>query len=177
MSNTPQIQGLTDLLARLQAAPQNITSAVSAELADGAKSIAGEAKQRAPADQGILRNLISVNKVDVLNFEVVSGASYSAYIEFGTGEHVDIPAGLEEYAAQFQGNFTAGAYSEGGELTFKEAIFAWCKRKGIDKGRWYAIYVSIGLHGSPAHPFFFPAAQRQTPIIVSQVEKAVGGAI
>lgn len=177
MSNVPQIQGMTELLAKLKKIPADITAAVSAELQDGANSIAAEAKQRAPADQGLLRNLISVNKVDAITFEVISGASYSPFVEFGTLEKVSIPAGLEEYAAEFKGNFASGTYSEGGELTFKEAIFAWCERKGIDPKLWYAIYVSIAIHGSEPQPFFFPAAQRQTPIIIDRVEKAVGGAL
>lgn len=177
MSSVPQIQGMTELLGRLRKAPQKITALVSAELQDGAQSIASEAKQRAPGDQGFLRNLINSVKVDPMNWEVVSPAEYSPFLEFGTGEHVSIPPGLEEYAAQFKGDFSSGTYSIGGALTFKEAIFAWCARHGIEKELWYAIYVSIAIHGIHAQPFFFPAAQRLTPIIIDRVNKALAKAI
>lgn len=164
---------MAELRQRLSQADANITAVVATELQDGAQSIAAEAKQRAPGDQGILRNLIGAVKVDPLNWEVVSAAEYSPYLEFGTGQYVSIPAGLEEYAAQFKGNFSSGTYSEGGGLTFKEAIFAWCERHGIDKELWYAIYISVAVHGIHPQPFFFPAAQRLTPIIIDGVTKAL----
>lgn len=162
---------MDELLARLRAAPQKITAVVSAELQDGAQAIEAEAKQRAPGDQGFLRNMITSIKLDPLNWEVVSGAAYSPYVEFGTGAKVDIPAGLEEYAATFKG---AGAPSN---LSAKEAIFAWCERKGIDKSAWYAIYISVMANGIYPHPFFFPAANRITPIIIDRVNKALDKAI
>lgn len=172
MSNVPQIQGMAELLARLQQAPQSITAVVSAELQDGAQSIAAEAKTRAPADQGILRNEIGVSKLGPLSYEVYSNADYSAFVEFGTLEKAEIPAGLEEYAAQFKGGGNSG-----GSLSFKEAIFAWCERQGIDQKLWYAIYVSIAIHGTHAQPFFFPAVNRQTPIIINRVNEALKDAI
>lgn len=177
MSDNLQIQGMAELLARLRQAPQAITSAVSAELQDGAQSIAAEAKTRAPADQGFLRNEIGTEKVDNLNFKVFSGSEYSPFVEFGTGEKVNIPAGLEDYAAQFKGDFASGTLSAATGLTFKEAIFAWCERKGIDKKLWYAIYISIGIHGIEPQPFFFPAVTRLTPIIIDRVNKALEDAI
>lgn len=171
MSKNISITGLGELRARLAKAPQNITKVVSAELQDGANGIAAEAKQRAPGDQGILRNLISAAKIDPLNWKVVSGADYSPYLEFGTGAKVSIPAGLEEYAAQFKGG------GQSSVLSAKEAIFAWCERHGIDKEAWYAIYISIMANGIKPQPFFFPAVNRQTPIIIDRVKKAIGDAI
>lgn len=171
MSKNLTITGLGELRARLANAGKNITSMVSAELQDGANGISAEAKQRAPGDQGILRNLITAAKIDPLNWQVVSGAEYSPYVEFGTGAKVSIPPGLEEYAAQFKGS--------GGStgLSAKEAIFAWCERHGIDKEAWYAIYISIMVNGIKPQPFFFPAVNRQTPIIIDRVNKAIGDAI
>lgn len=177
MSNVPQIQGMAELLDRLRKAPQNITTLVQAELNDGAEAIAAEAKQRAPGDQGYLRNQINSIKKEALTFEVISHAEYSPFLEFGTGEHISIPPGLEEYAAQFKGNFASGLYSEISGLTAKEAIFEWCRRKGIEEQLWYAIYVSVMVHGIRPQPFFFPAAQRLTPIIIDRVNKALAKAI
>lgn len=177
MNSAPIIQGMAELLARLKSAPQAISSKVDAELSDGAQSIAAEAKQRAPADQGILRNEIGAGKVGPLNYEVFSGADYSPFVEFGTLEKADIPPGLEDYAAQFKGDFANGTYSSGSGLSFKEMIFAWCERKGIEKALWYPIFVSIAIHGTQAQPFFFPAVNRITPIIIDRVNRALDTAI
>lgn len=171
--SVPTIQGMIELRRRLQAVKVTLPATISAELQDGANAIAAEAKQRAPGDQGILRNLISAAKIDPLQFEVVSGAEYSPFLEFGTGAKVSIPPGLEEYAAQFKGDFASGTYSEGSGLTAKEAIFAWCERQGIEKELWYAIYVSVMTNGINPHPFFFPAVNRITPIIIDRVNKAL----
>lgn len=172
MSNVPQIQGMAELLARLQQAPQSITSEVSGALAEGTYNIANDAKLAAPADQGFLRNQIGADKQGPLAYEVYSNAEYSAFVEFGTLEKADIPPGLEEYAAQFK----ASGGSDGG-LTLKEAIFAWCQRQGIDQKLWYAIYVSIAVNGVEPQPFFFPAVNRQTPIIINRVNEALKDAL
>jgi len=172
-----QIAGMDNLLQRLRGLPAKVTASVAAEIQDGAQSIAAEAKQRAPGDQGFLRNQIAAFKVDPTTWQVVSGADYSPYVEFGTLEKVQIPPGLEEFAAQFKGNFARGTYSEGGNLTAKEAIFAWCERQGIDKQLWYPIYVSIMVHGVSPRPFFFPAAFRLEPIIVDKIKKALEEAV
>lgn len=172
-----QIAGMDGLLQRLRAMPANVTAAIAAEIQDGAQSIAAEAKQRAPGDQGILRNEIAAVRIDATTWQVVSGADYSPFLEFGTGEKVQIPAGLEEYAAQFKGDFSSGTYGPGSNLTAKEAIFNWCERKGIDQKLWYAIYVSIMIHGTEPQPFFFPAALRQESIIIDRVKKVLQDSI
>ena len=171
MSNPVQIQGMDALLNRLNNIPGKVTSAVKAELADGAQAIAGEAKQRAPGDQGFLQLEIGTADIDALHYQVFSGAEYSPFVEFGTLGKVDIPAGLEDYAAQFKNSVEAGS------LSFKEAIFAWCQRKGIDQKLWWPIFISIAVNGIEPHPFFFPAVARQTPIIIDRVTKAVEDAV
>lgn len=165
------IIGMDALKNRLKTAPETIRKAVGIELSDGAQAIAAEAKQRAPGDQGILRQEITAQKIDDLTYEVISGAEYSPYVEFGTLSKVQIPPELEEYAAQFKGS--AGASS----LSLKEAIFNWCARKGIDKEAWYPIYISIMTNGVKPQPFFFPAVNRITPIIINRVEKVLGDAL
>jgi len=171
MSDNPDIVGLTELQRKIYRLQDRLVRDVERELADGAQSIAAEAKQRAPGDQGTLRQQISSRKVDATLYEVTSNAEYSPYVEFGTMEKVQIPPGLEEYAAQFKGNFASGLYTEGGGLPAKEAIYAWCKRKGIDQELWYPIYVSIMIHGVTPQPFFFPAYERIKPIIINRVQK------
>lgn len=177
------IEGFEELKKKLSDAPDKLQKYLNAEIQDGAQAIANEAKQRAPSDQGILRNLIGAHKINVqapdVAWEVSSLADYSAFLEFGTRENVQIPEGMEEFASQFKGDFAAGTLSEAvvSLLTAKEAIFAWCKRKGIDEKLWYPIYVSIMVHGIKPRPYFFPAAAHQKPIIMARLEKAVSDSI
>jgi hypothetical protein len=83
---------------------------------------------------------------------------------------VSVPADQQEYAAQFKGSGLSS-------LSAKEAVFAWCKRKGIPKKAWYAVYLKVMRVGTSPHPFFFPAANRIKPIIIDRVEKAIKTAI
>jgi|GEM_PF-900892 len=177
MADNPAIVGIDELRQRLYRAQDKLVRDVDRELRDGSQAIVAEAKQRAPGDQGTLRQQIDYHQVEALRYEITSNAEYSPYIEFGTMEKVRIPDGLEEYAAQFKGNFASGLYSEANGLTAKEAIFAWCQRKGIDEKLWYPIYVSIMVHGITPQPFFFPAFNRISPIINDRVQKVVATAL
>jgi hypothetical protein len=147
----------------------NNLSEVGQELRLGAEEIAAAAKIAAPGDVGTLRQLISVKKIDNFTFEVISGAEYSAFMEFGTLREVQVPAELQEYAAQFVG----GNGIVGSGLSAKEAIFEWCRRKGIDKDAWYPIYMKIMRVGVHPHPFFFPAFNHYRPIIADRIKKLV----
>lgn len=49
-----------------------------------------------------LKQNIGVVTKSINNYEVVAKMPYAAYIEFGTGGAVKIPAGLEDYAIQFK---------------------------------------------------------------------------
>lgn len=167
---TLKIKGLTELQGRLDKASQKLIRSVDADLKDGAQAIAQEAKQRAPGDQGILRQEIGSVQKAQLRYSVYSGALYSAYVEFGTRTQVSVPPELIEYASQFRNTI-------GGSLGAKEAIFAWCKRKGIDPKAWYSIFISIMVKGTKPYPFFFPAFKRQQPIIIQNVKNSLAEVI
>ena len=49
-----------------------------------------------------LKQSIGVNAIAINNYEVYAKMPYAAYIEFGTGGAVKIPAGVEDYAIQFK---------------------------------------------------------------------------
>ncbi len=68
-----------------------------------ASEIEADAKRLAPVDKGFLRNQIFTREVDKLNYEIVAGAPYSAYMEFGTGGLVSVPDELKEIAIQYKG--------------------------------------------------------------------------
>jgi hypothetical protein len=147
-----EIQGLKELTRKLDQLPTKLRQQIGAEIGFAAEEIKGLAQEAAPADVGFLRNEISVDKIDELHYEVISGAEYSPFVEFGTRHKVQIPPGLEEFASDFSlGKHIKTPTS----LSAKEAVFAWCERKGIDKKLWYVIYVSLMVNGVTPHPFFF----------------------
>jgi HK97 gp10 family phage protein len=80
---------------------------LSDEIGKTALEISRLAKQNAPVDTGTLKQSIRAEKKGK-TAEVVAGAKYAPYVEFGTGSQVDLSDMLElgipeSYAAQFKG--------------------------------------------------------------------------
>jgi HK97 gp10 family phage protein len=82
---------------------EDTTIAVASEIEADAKRLAPVNKQK-NANPGNLRQMIFTQKVDKLNYEIVAGAPYSAYMEFGTGGLVNVPEEMKDIAIQFKGN-------------------------------------------------------------------------
>lgn len=101
---TYSLEGMDKVLKGLKSLPVELKKKAEMEIKASAEVIARNAKRDAIVDNGFLKNGISSFKVGEMTFEVVSNAHYSAYVEFGTGGLVDIPNGLESYAAQFKGD-------------------------------------------------------------------------
>jgi len=118
-----------------------------------ADSIVADAKQRAPVNFGQLRSSIAKTEATIqLNRSLIfSNAPYSAFVEFGTGTKVKIPAGFEKLASEFKGK-SAGNFDD-----FLDSIRDWCKKKGIDQKLAYIIAVSILRTGVKPQPYFIPA--------------------
>lgn len=98
-----QVEGLDKLIKKFGKIPEPVSKEVDAELASTANEFVNRAVAAVPVDTGFLRNGITFSKVSELNYEVVSGAKYSAYVEFGTIRFVNVPSDLVTYAAQFKG--------------------------------------------------------------------------
>jgi HK97 gp10 family phage protein len=80
---------------------------LSNELGKTALDISRMAKQTAPVDSGTLKQSIKAERKGK-TVEVIAGAHYAPYVEFGTGGSVDLNDMLElgiptSYAAQFKG--------------------------------------------------------------------------
>ena len=80
---------------------------LSNELGRTGLDIASKAKKAAPVDKGTLKQSIKSERKGK-SVEVISGANYSPYIEFGTGGMVKLDDMLElgipaSYAEQFKG--------------------------------------------------------------------------
>jgi hypothetical protein len=122
-----------------------------------AESIVTDAKERLTNNKtvnfGQLRLSIAKTEATIqLNRSLIfSNAPYSAYVEFGTGTKVKIPAGFESLAAKYRGK-------GGGSIdNLLDNIRDWCKKKGIDEKLAYPIAVSILRTGIKPQPYFIPA--------------------
>lgn len=177
-----RVEGLELIKKKLLGLPKLIAKEIDQEMGAAADDFANRADADAPIDQGALRQGITRKKLGTMNWAVVSSASYSAYIEFGTKSRVKVPSEYTEFAAQFKGK------GKGGGKGFYDSILAWVKRKGIagsynvktrrregskvdkqieDEQVAFAIYLSILRHGVHPHPFFL----KQVPIVKAEFDR------
>ena len=97
------VKGLKEVLKSLEKFGDEAKQMVADTTIAVAHEIEADAKRLAPVKDGFLRNQIFTQEVDVLNYEVVAGAYYSAYMEFGTGGLVEVPEEMKDIAIQFKG--------------------------------------------------------------------------
>lgn len=97
------IIGLDALQKRFAQMPNNLKTQASAAVTRGAQLWVRNAKRDAPVDLGVLRNSITHYSIGPLTQEIVSGAKYSAYLEWGTITRVSVPGELQFYAVMFKG--------------------------------------------------------------------------
>lgn len=119
--------GLDSYLKRLQTAKKTVQAEVSGEIGDAAFKFRDDAARTAVAnggDRGTLAKSISAQQNNLFNWTVAVGATYGAFVEFGTKGKARVPAGFEDVAAKFK-----GFKGNGGKLY--DAIYQWVKRKGI----------------------------------------------
>jgi len=122
--------------------------------------VEGDAKAMAPADEGNLRNSIT-SEPGKLSVSIFARIDYAAYLEFGTRKFAaayvnTLPPDWQTYAAEFRGG-------TGGSGDFFDVIMRWVRRKGIEPEAAYPIALSILRNGIRAHPFMFPAFQKNVP--------------
>ena len=104
MSFGVNLSGIKEIELALKKIDKQLTQDLSDEINSSALTIASSAKRLAPVDMGFLRNSIGIeSSVSGLTYEVEAKAKYAAYIEFGTGGLVDVPAGYEDLAILFKG--------------------------------------------------------------------------
>lgn len=107
MANKSYIKGLDKLVKDLRSLGKEGVQAIADVTEANARDIEVTAKQFAPKDTGKLSQSIKANEVDRLNWKVTANstgiAPYAAYMEFGTGGLVEVPAELSEMAIKFKG--------------------------------------------------------------------------
>lgn len=163
---TITLVGVEDLIKDLQKYDQRIQTEVAHEIEASARKITRDAKRNAPKLDGNLARLISYKTINKLTQELISGAEYSAFPEFGTKGNFRLSnPELEPIARQFKGVKLAK-----GKMGFRQAIYEWAKRKGIPKEAWWPIFISILRHGIRAQPYFFPAYYAEIPLLRRRLE-------
>ena len=151
-----KITGQKELLKKLAAFGEEAERKISLATFGTAGQIADDATQSAPANNGDLRQSINLNPntPGKLFYEVAVNVPYAAYVEFGTGAKVDVPAEMQEIANQYKGG-QGGKFSD-----MIEALKDWCRKKGIPEEAVYPIAVKILKYGLEPQPFLYPAYRK-----------------
>ena len=145
------IKGVSSVISELRKFGKDAEKRIDAETEAIAFQIESDAKRLAPKNFGKLAQSISHSKPKPLNRKVTVNELYGAYMEFGTGTKVSVPAEFADMAATFKGK-KQGTFKQG-----LEAIKVWCKAKGIPEEAAYPIFAKILGAGISPRPFLYPA--------------------
>ena len=145
------IKGLASTIAELRAYGEKAEKIINAETESIAFQIETDAKKLAPKNFGKLAQSISHLKVKPALYKVTVNELYGAYMEFGTGSKVNVPAEFADMASSFKGK-KQGTFKQG-----LEAIKVWCRSRGIPKEAAYPIFAKILGAGINPRPFLYPA--------------------
>lgn len=80
---------------------------IEQELVKIGNEILRDALDNVPVDTGELKESAAIEtswEDDTITVTVFFSALYAAYVEFGTGDFVSVPDGLEDYALTFKGS-------------------------------------------------------------------------
>lgn len=162
-----KIKGLDKVIKELKGFGEQGVKMISNITSNTADDISGNAIVLAPSNNAKLRQSIHVVKINELNYKIVVGVSYGAYVEFGTGVKVQIPTEMKDIAAQFKGS-GGGSFEQG-----LKSIEDWCRSKGIDVKLAYVIFVSLLNKGMDAQPFLYPAFVKGRKQYLKDLEKGL----
>ena len=196
MAVSIKFEGLEAALKKLGGTQQKIEIGINYELNAWATETVTLAKQNCPVDEGYLRNSISFNRSTLkdLRAEITVGASYGAYIEFGTRGYAakyvnSLPKEWKDLAAKFKG----GSGKKGSFYEFLLEIVLWVKRKGVagtysiktqkrtggknkdaqDLAAAYPIAMAIIKKGIKPQPYLFPAVNATKDKLIERIKKVI----
>ena len=144
------IKNINKVLSELKQLGKDAEKRIEETTQVNALDIVADAKVKAPKDKGKLAQSIYSEKNTKMNYSIVVGLDYGAYVEFGTGKYVNVPTELKDVASSFKGR-------KGDFKTGLQSIKDWCRGKGIDEKYAYPIFISILRNGIQAQPFLYPA--------------------
>jgi len=180
-----KVEGLQETLKRLNV--KNFEAPIQTAFDNFGLNVQREAKQRAPVDEGLLKNSIFADKA-FLSAIVGCSVNYAAYLEFGTRRFAaayvsTLPATWQQLAAQSKGK---------GGGTFEEMVLRiteWVRREGIgaeltksgnasksksslnaQRQTAYLIARSILIKGIQPHPYLYPAVNMATPQLIKELK-------
>jgi len=84
MSISIEVQGLTEIISRLEAIPEKILSILEEVYNEVGHEMVSEMQQRAPVRTGYLRDHIQMTASSPEGMTIISEAPYSVFVEFGT---------------------------------------------------------------------------------------------
>jgi len=160
-----EIKGLSETISKLREAGKDIEKRINAETEAIAFQIEEDAKKLAPKNFGKLAQSISHSKVEESHYKVTVNEYYGAFLEFGTGTKVNVPAEFADMAKSFKGQ-KGGDWKKG-----LESIKIWCRAKGIDEKFAYPIFAKILGAGISPQPFLYPAWVRGKKDYVKNLQK------
>lgn len=104
MAFKAEIKGLDGLLKKLKTKSKDIQVEVVEEINDFGNRVVAKAKTRLSNNVGVGTLGAKTNSFPLPNgVSIQADTGYAAFVEFGTGALVKVPAGLEDYAIQFKG--------------------------------------------------------------------------
>lgn len=174
------LQGMDDvqkLLSNLAAASKE----VEVEVQVAAFEIEAEAKRNiqrnGSKDQGLLSSSGTViADSNGRTFTIWFQAYYAPFVEFGTGQQVQVQSEWKELAAQYHTGYSRGTFDD-----FISNIIDWMKRKGIqprsgtDPGDYdnSAFYIALKIlhNGLAPRPFLFPAYDKVRVKLIQRVQQ------
>ena len=151
------IKGVGSTISELRKFGEKAEKLINAETQATAFNIEEDAKKRAPKNFGKLAQSISTSQpISDKNKSIISrvitvNELYGAYMEFGTGTKVSVPAEFADMASSFKSK-KQGTFKQG-----LESIKVWCKAKGIPVEAAYPIFAKILGAGINPRPFLYPA--------------------
>lgn len=163
-----KVQGVDKLLKQFDQFGKEGEKIASTGVRDAADNIAGIAKRIVPKNLGAsgLEGTIAPKKITDLSWEVVAGADYAGYVEFGTGAKVVVPKEMQDMANSIRGK-------KGGDLKQAlQSIKDWCRNKGIDERAAWPILMSILDEGLRPRPYLYPAWVQGSSIFVKNLNNA-----
>lgn len=159
------VKGIGETIKEIRKFGENAEKMIAFETEAIAIQIENDAKVLAPKNFGKLAQSISRKKVKDLLYKVTVNELYGAYMEFGTGTKVQVPAEFKDMANSFKGQ-KGGTFKQG-----LEAIKVWCRAKGIDEKAAYPIFAKILGAGVNPQPFLYPAWVKGKRDYLNNLEK------
>lgn len=180
-------------IAKLKKLSMEKLQEIEDEIKDSADRIMLDAKRQAPINESILRKSISKMQESPFEWTIVADSKHAAFMEFGTRTLVSIPPGAEEIAREAERVYYSG--NRGTIKDMERAIRRWVKLKGIagtysvktrrrtgskatrqreDDSVVFLIMRKILKVGVKPQPFFYPAIQREVPILERKIKNIIG---